>query len=268
MSDFKNNSKAKRYFWLKLKTDFFEQKEIKLLRRIAGGDTYTIIYLKMLLRSLKNEGKLFYEFYGDNFSEEIALDIDENTEDVAMTIKYLESKGLIELVEQDEYFLSKVPEMIGSESYSTERVRRFRERKALQGNTQALQSNSEETSCNEEIDIEKEIDIELEIDNKNTLSNQNLKERFDSVWKLYPNKKGKDKAYKAYCKAIKEKVSDETIINGIERYKKEIALKKTEQQYIAHGSTWFNQKRWEDDFQVDPMETNGSSLNEFPDIGF
>lgn len=261
MTDFKNNVKAKRYFWLKLKTDFFEQKEIKLLRRIAGGDTYTIIYLKMLLKSLKNEGKLFYEFYGDNFSEEIALDIDENTEDVAMTIKYLESKGLIELVEQDEYFLSKVPEMIGSESYSTERVRRHRERIALQ-------SNSNETSCNEEIDIEKEIDIELEIDNKNTSSNKDLKERFDSVWKLYPNKKGKDKAYKAYCKAIKEKVSDKTIIDGIDRYKKEIALKKTEPRYTAHGSTWFNQKRWEDDFQVEPIETNDSSLNEFPDIGF
>lgn len=46
---------GKRYYWLKLPDDFFRQKPIKKLRRIAGGDTYTIIYLKMLLVSLKNE---------------------------------------------------------------------------------------------------------------------------------------------------------------------------------------------------------------------
>ena len=40
---------AKQYYWLQLKEDFFRQKEIKLLRKIAGGDTYTIIYLKMML---------------------------------------------------------------------------------------------------------------------------------------------------------------------------------------------------------------------------
>lgn len=164
MSKYNTNTKAKRYYWLKLKADFFEQKEIKLLRRIAGGDTYTIIYLKMLLKSLKNEGKLFYEFYGDNFAEEISLDIDETAEDVAMTIQYLETKGLIELVEQDEYFLNKVSDMIGSESYSAERMRNMRKRKVLQSDGNTSQSDNDVISCDEEIDIEleKEIDIELE----------------------------------------------------------------------------------------------------------
>lgn len=49
---------AKRYYWLKLHEDFFRQKDIKKLRQIAGGDTYTIIYLKMLLHSLSTSGKL------------------------------------------------------------------------------------------------------------------------------------------------------------------------------------------------------------------
>ena len=39
----------KKYYWLKLKEGFFEQKIIKKLRKIAGGDTYVIIYLKMQL---------------------------------------------------------------------------------------------------------------------------------------------------------------------------------------------------------------------------
>lgn len=167
MAKYKNNPKKKRYYWLQLKEDFFNQKEIKLLRRIAGGDTYTIIYLKMLLLSLRDEGKLYFEAIGDNFSEEIALTLDEAPEDVSITINYLEKKGLLEIIEDDEYFLNRVPELLGSESYSADRVRRYRERKkqeALQSNEKALQSNSYVTESNshvtkrrdrEDIDIEK-----------------------------------------------------------------------------------------------------------------
>ena len=50
----------RRYYWLKLKEEFFTDKRIERLRRISGGDTYTIIYLKLLLLSLKDEGKLYY----------------------------------------------------------------------------------------------------------------------------------------------------------------------------------------------------------------
>ena len=51
----------KRYYWIKLKEEFFTDKRIKRLRRISGGDTYTIIYLKLLLLSLKDEGKLYLD---------------------------------------------------------------------------------------------------------------------------------------------------------------------------------------------------------------
>lgn len=82
----------------------------------------------MLLASLKDDGKLYFEAIGDNFAEEIALLLDEDTENVAITLNFLESKNLIEVIERDEYLLSKVPEMVGSESYSAERVRRHREK--------------------------------------------------------------------------------------------------------------------------------------------
>lgn len=147
---YKNNSKAKRYYWLQLKTDFFDQKEIKLLRKIAGGDTYTIVYLKMLLASLQDDGKLYFEAIGDNFAEEIALLIDEETENVSITIKFLEAKKLIEIIEDDEYFLNKVPSMIGSESYSAERMRNMRERekkKELQSDEDASQSDNKSSQC-------------------------------------------------------------------------------------------------------------------------
>ena len=50
----------KRFYWLKLHEDFFRQKDIKKLRQIAGGDTYKVIYLKMLLSSLRTGGILYF----------------------------------------------------------------------------------------------------------------------------------------------------------------------------------------------------------------
>ena len=52
---------AKRYYWLKLPDDWFRQKPIKKLRKIAGGDTYTIIYLKMMLKTVDNNGLFVFQ---------------------------------------------------------------------------------------------------------------------------------------------------------------------------------------------------------------
>ena len=79
---------AKKYYWLKLKNNFFSQPKIKKLRKIAGGDTYTIIYLKMQLYSLEDDGKLYFDGIEENFVEEMALKIDEDPENVGVTIQF------------------------------------------------------------------------------------------------------------------------------------------------------------------------------------
>lgn len=249
-NNYKNDSKKKRYYWLQLKEDFFNQKEIKLLRRIAGGDTYTIIYLKMLLVSLRDEGKLYFEAIGDNFAEEVALSLDEAPEDVAITISYLEKKGLLEIIEDDEYFLNRVPELLGSEAYSTQRSRRHRAKKKLQENAQSLQCNNDETQVQQGATKRRDReDIEIEKSN-NKPSIKELTERFNTLWKIYPNKKGKENAFKSYQKAIKDGATDGTIKQGIEKYNQEIQFKRTDKQYIAHGSTWFGNRRWNDEYET------------------
>lgn len=197
----------KRYYWLKLKEDFFAQPKIKKLRRIAGGDTYTIIYLKMQLLSLKNEGRLLFEGTEDNFVDEIALTIDEDPENVSVTVAYLMRQGLLEQCSDDEYSLPQTIESIGSEADSTERVRRFRNRSkklpdvtsVLQSNATPLQCNTQETACNTEKEIEKDIDIELEIDTSSneevckspgsvraTIPYRQIQEMFNSICTHFP----------------------------------------------------------------------------------
>lgn len=150
--------KNKRYYWIQLTQDFFKSKEMKLLRKIAGGDTHTIIYLKMMLISLEDGGCIYYDGLADNLAEEIALMIDENVEDIKITLLFLESKGLLTRKNDRDYFLEQVPEMVGSETASARRVRKFRE------NQLALQCNNDVTKRNGDIDIEKDIDIDTEIE--------------------------------------------------------------------------------------------------------
>ena len=166
-------SKKKRFYWLKLKENFFAQPKIKKLRRIAGGDTYTIIYLKMQLLSLGDEGKLCFEGIEDDFIEEIALTIDEDVENVRLTVMFLMKHGLIEEIEKDTFALIEAMQNIGSESAGAERVRRHREK---QNEQKALQCNAPVTKCNTEIEKDIEIDKELDIEKDNLVPSVNADE--------------------------------------------------------------------------------------------
>ena len=73
-----------------------------------------------------------------------------------------------------------------------------------------------------------------------------IAERFDALWAEYPKKNGKKNAFESYQRAINAGVTDETIADGIRRYKDYIAAKRTSEQYILAGSTYFYQWRWQD----------------------
>lgn len=154
---------TKKYYWLKLKDSFFSQKEIKKLRKIAGGDTYTIIYLKMLLTAIKQGNKLYFEGVEDTFPEELALELDEDSENIKVTLAFLERQGLIQIVNEDEFLLTQCAKMIGTETDSAVRVRKHRENKTLQSNTNVTNLLRK---GNTEIDIE--IDKDIDIDKKDT----------------------------------------------------------------------------------------------------
>lgn len=88
-----------------------------------------------------------------------------------------------------------------------------------------------------------------------------LETRFNNIWKIYPNKKGKPKALLAYKRAGKAGTTDEEIKTGLENYLAEIRVKNTQQNYIKHGSTWFNGKGWEDDYDLMPIQNQTYNNN-------
>ena len=222
----------RRYYWLKLKEDFFTDKRIKRLRRISGGDTYTIIYLKLLLLSLKDSGKLYYDGVETDFIKELALTIDEKEDDVMVTVNYLIAQNLMEIiVENDEYFLTEIPSLIGSETASTRRSRKSREQKMLQCNTTAtlMQQN-----CNTEIEIEKEIDIELEKEGEK--KKQSLP---PTLYGEYKNIRLTDEEYQNLKDRLKGHM--DTMIEKLSRY-----LKSKGTDYKDHYVTilnWYEQDK-------------------------
>ncbi|MFP7371717.1 phage replisome organizer N-terminal domain-containing protein [Lactococcus lactis] len=156
----------KRYYWFKMEQSFFEQKEIKYLRRLPGGDTYTIIYLKLILKSLENDGKIYYENIGDDYSQEWALEIEEDEKAVSFLVAFLINKGLMIDCGFDEFEITKTKSLVGSETASAERKRRQRERERelLQFNDVTDSQKNVTLSQVGHIESEIEIDIEKEID--------------------------------------------------------------------------------------------------------
>ena len=160
----------KRYYWLKLPKGFFGQKEIKRLRKVAGGDTYTIIYLKMLLKSLSSNGVLYFDGVEDDFIAELALDIDEDEENVAITVQYLTKQNILVALSEEEFLLTTCAEMVGSETNKAALMRQSRAKKKLlletqnsNNVTQALPDVTKRyTEKEKEIEIEIETDIEKE----------------------------------------------------------------------------------------------------------
>ena len=86
------------------------------------------------------------------------------------------------------------------------------------------------------------------------------KKIFD-LWKEYPNKQGKEKAFKGYVKVrTKEKVDLSDIVNGLKRYL--VYCKPNKEQYSPkNGSTWFNQYSWNDEYPIKEITTKDLAKN-------
>lgn len=184
----KEKEMAKKYYWLKLKDNFFNQKEVKKLRRIAGGDTYTIIYLKMQLLSIKKDGIIEFEGTEKDLAEQLSYEIDEDGDNIQTTLLFLKANNLIEEISENNFLLTKVPDCIGKEGASAERVRRHRERKALlekEKEQKMLQCNGEVTNSNNTViksNTEIEIEKEKEIEKDNNISKDIFINKVVSEW--------------------------------------------------------------------------------------
>ena len=142
-----------RYYWIKLNTTFFSDNEaIDYLMSQRNGSQYVTLYLMLCLMSANRNGELTYTV-GEVL---VPYDVDKIVRDckyfsrdtVILALELFRKLNLLYVADNGVYRLAMVEKMIGSESKSTERVRQYRERKALQCNTNVTESNVTETLQN------------------------------------------------------------------------------------------------------------------------
>lgn len=152
----------KRFYWLKIGATFFDDLKIQKLRKIAGGDTFTCIYLKLMILSLKNDGNIYFESIFEDIEDELAIKLNETVENIKATLVFCKSMKMIEIYENKSLFFKQVKDITGSESSSAERVRKYR--------VSTNKNKSKVLHCNKNVTTEKE----KELDNKKNLTKKSI----------------------------------------------------------------------------------------------
>ena len=121
-------SPEKRYYWLKLKQDFFDNDAIKIIESMENGKDYVILLLKMKLRALKSDGYLRVTSMLPYDVTMLANVTGTNIDVVRVAIPIFEKCGLIEKMDDGAIYMTCMEELIGSESAVAQRVRQHREK--------------------------------------------------------------------------------------------------------------------------------------------
>lgn len=155
-----NEMQKQRYFYLKLPKNWFKNARIKKLRKIAGGDTYTVIYLKMLLMAINHNSMIIYEGIEKTIEEELALKLDEEPDNIRVTIQFLKANELWEEKPNGDVHLIECDSMVGSETYANILKKDQRKRQVVG----QIPTNVQPMSNYKDIDIDKELEIDKEKD--------------------------------------------------------------------------------------------------------
>lgn len=155
----------KKYYWLKLKDDFFKRHDIKIIESMDNGKEYVLFYLKLLVESISHEGRLRFSDTIPYSEKMLATITDTNIDIVRSALKVFKELNLIDVLDDQTLYMFEVSKMTGSESASAERMRRSREKnRPSQCDALVTGSDTNVQNCYTEIekDIETDTDIERE----------------------------------------------------------------------------------------------------------
>ena len=241
---------SKKYFYMRLKEDFFDSEEMVLLETLPDGILYQNILMKMYCRSLKSEGRLMFNNVIPYNAEILAKITRMQVGTVEKALDIFQQMGLIEILDNGAIYMMNIQNFIGESSTEGDRKRDYRSKIESEKKLISQSSDKCPDKCPTKVHHIRDKDI-LDIYNINIYDD--FESEFETIWKAYPRKEGKTNALKAYIKARSDKnkpVSFEQVQKGVERYVKYIKANNTEQKYIKHGSTWFNQHCWDDDYTI------------------
>lgn len=121
-----SDKQKKRYYWLKLKENFFEEDTIEWLEEQPNGKEYCLIYLKLCLKSLKTDGVLVRNVGSMLIpydAETLARVTNSTVDTVKVAMDLFKKIGLIQLLDTGEIYINQLNELVGSETEAAKQKR-------------------------------------------------------------------------------------------------------------------------------------------------
>ena len=265
--------KVKRYYWLKLKEDFFDEDTMGWLEEQDNGKEYCLFYLKLCLKSLKSDGVLVRKVGDMLIPYDIAkiAEITKTQVDIANgALNLLKQIGYIQVLDSGGLFLTQIEYMTGSETDAAERQRKSRANKRVsqKGVTMSQQSHADVTQEsqnghtekeNRERDKSIEIDIEKDID-------------FSYFWSIYPRQVNREETYLEWIYVtVQQKIDKLDIIQATRNYADNV--RDFAQRFIKYPNNFLADKTYVDYLpstykprpnNVIPISKPANKFNDFP----
>lgn len=160
----------KKYYWLKLKKDFFKRHDIQIIENMPNGKDYVLFYLKLLVESVDHEGGLRFNETIPYNEQMLATITNTNVDTVTNAMRLFRDLGMIEVLDDKTIYMNEVSKMLGAETYWAEKKREQRQKAKLNlSETPQIghcpsEVQTVQVMSNQEIDIELDIDIEKELE--------------------------------------------------------------------------------------------------------
>ena len=162
-------SDNRKYYYLKLKENYFDDDSIVLLESMQDGVLYSNILLKLYLKSLKHGGRLQLDEDIPYTAQMIATITRQQIGTVERALQIFLKLGLVEVLDSGTFYMSNIELLIGQSSTEAERKRAARlQNKALSAPRTNGGHLSDIRPPEIEIELEKEIEIKREIENPTT----------------------------------------------------------------------------------------------------
>ena len=160
-------AETKKFYWLKLKRDFFKRHDIRIVEAMPNGKDYILFYLKLLLESIDHEGTLRFSDTIPYNEQMLSVVTNTNIDIVRTAMKLFIELNMMQVFDDQTIYMTEVDKLIGSsaDNDNANRQRRYREKQknlALQNVTECVTNRNESKSIEKEIEKDKEKESERE----------------------------------------------------------------------------------------------------------
>ena len=181
----------KKYYWLKLKKDFFKRHDIQIIENMPNGKDYVLFYLKLLVESVDHEGGLRFNETIPYNEQMLATITNTNIDTVSNAMKLFRELGMVEILDDKTIYMNEVSKMLGAETYWAQKKREEREKKKLpkpatpQIGQCPIDVQGKSNVSKQEIEIELDIEKELEKDKDKKKKKKPADANFTSLFSSY-----------------------------------------------------------------------------------